>query len=71
MRLKSVYETRLSPAFISYWNWNLNIHRNQGAGGKEEIKDMDTVQERGREHWGAYRGGEKAELNSTDVLFFG
>ena len=49
----------------------MNIHSNQGAGGKEEIKDMDTVQERGREHWGAYRGGEKAELNPTDVLFLG
>ena len=71
MRLRSVLGTRLNPAFISYWNWNLNIHSNQGAGGKEGVEDMDTVQERGREHWGAYRGGKEAELNPTDFTFLG
>ena len=56
---------------------NICAHCNQGAGAKEEIRDLDeripslyigetsrTIQERGLEHWAAYRGNKKSKEGS-------
>ena len=56
---------------------NVCVLCNAGAGSKDEVKDLDmevpslyvgetsrTIQERAREHWADYRGGEKAKMRS-------
>ena len=56
---------------------NICAECNKGAGGKEEVREVDTqvpslyigetsrtLQERGREHWADYRGGAKAKQKS-------
>ena len=56
---------------------NICVKYNAGAGSKDEVKSLDTevpslyvgetsrtIQERAKEHWADYRGGEKAKMRS-------